>query len=74
MNHAYKLIWNTTLNLWQCASEITRSRGKSGSTRSLVDRTLPPPPRIALNRTSKRLRAISLILATLFPFPPLGGL
>ncbi|WP_197495446.1 ESPR domain-containing protein [Gallibacterium salpingitidis] len=47
MNHAYKLIWNTTLNLWQCASEITRSRGKSGSTRSLVDRTLPPPPHCA---------------------------
>lgn len=68
MNHAYKLIWNTTLNLWQCASEITRSRGKSGSTKGLVDQKVTPPP-IALNRTSKRLRTISLILATLFPLP-----
>lgn len=47
MNHAYKLIWNTTLNLWQCASEITRSRGKSGSTKGLVDQKVTPPPHCA---------------------------
>ncbi|RJG05293.1 filamentous hemagglutinin N-terminal domain-containing protein [Noviherbaspirillum cavernae] len=36
MNRIYRLIWNTTLNLWTVVAENARGRGKGGSSRSSV--------------------------------------
>ena len=31
LNHVYSIVWNATLGLWQVASEVTRGRGKTGT-------------------------------------------
>lgn len=34
MNRVFRVVWNATLGVWQVASELTRSRGKTKSTRA----------------------------------------
>ncbi|WP_310568480.1 filamentous hemagglutinin N-terminal domain-containing protein, partial [Hydrogenophaga sp.] len=34
MNRVFRVVWNASLGVWQVASEITRSRGKTKSTRA----------------------------------------
>ncbi|MFC0309526.1 ESPR domain-containing protein [Gallibacterium trehalosifermentans] len=29
MNKIYRVIWNTTLGVWQCVSELTLAKGKT---------------------------------------------
>ncbi|WP_082985090.1 ESPR domain-containing protein [Gallibacterium genomosp. 3] len=36
MNKIYKVIWNSTLGIWQCVSELTSAKGKSKSSTSSV--------------------------------------
>ncbi|WP_082985617.1 ESPR domain-containing protein [Gallibacterium genomosp. 3] len=33
MNKIYRVVWNTTLGLWQCVSELARAKGKSTTTK-----------------------------------------
>ncbi|MDA3977879.1 ESPR domain-containing protein [Gallibacterium sp. AGMB14963] len=31
MNKIYRVVWNATLGLWQCVSELATAKGKSKS-------------------------------------------
>jgi hypothetical protein len=33
LNHVYRIVWNASLGMWQVASEISRGKGKTQSTR-----------------------------------------
>ncbi|WP_082966167.1 ESPR domain-containing protein [Gallibacterium salpingitidis] len=43
MNHTYRLVWNAVRQLWQCASENTHSKGKSGSVKTAANNQITPP-------------------------------
>lgn len=44
MNRIYRLVWNAVKQLWQCASENTRAKGKSSSVKTVVNNQITPPP------------------------------
>ncbi|OBW91205.1 ESPR-type extended signal peptide-containing protein, partial [Gallibacterium salpingitidis] len=48
MNHTYRLVWNAVKQLWQCASENTRAKGKSSTVKTVVNNQITPPPQAFL--------------------------
>lgn len=44
MNHTYRVVWNAVRQLWQCAAENTRAKGKSGSVKTVANNQITPPP------------------------------
>ncbi|WP_082987437.1 ESPR domain-containing protein [Gallibacterium salpingitidis] len=43
MNHTYRLVWNAVRQLWQCASENTRAKGKTGAVKAAANSQITPP-------------------------------
>jgi hypothetical protein len=41
MNHAYRVIFNRALNVWQAVSELAKSQGKAGKSATSIT---PPSP------------------------------
>lgn len=44
MNHIYRLVWNAVRQLWQCAVENTRAKGKTSSVKTAANNQNFPPP------------------------------
>ncbi|WP_410685824.1 ESPR domain-containing protein [Avibacterium paragallinarum] len=44
MNHIYRLVWNAVRQLWQCASENTRTKGKTSTVKAVINTQFTPPP------------------------------
>ncbi|WP_410687764.1 ESPR domain-containing protein [Avibacterium paragallinarum] len=43
MNHIYRLVWNAVRQLWQCASENTRTKGKTSTVKAVINTQFTPP-------------------------------
>ncbi|OBX04382.1 hypothetical protein QV06_06930 [Gallibacterium genomosp. 3] len=39
MNKIYRVVWNATLGLWQCVSELTPAKGKTKSSKKIVNKS-----------------------------------
>ena len=72
MNKAYKSVWNEALGAWVAVSEIETSRGKRGSSKSVVNMN-PREGRVTAQRTFG-LSAISLALLGMFYIAPTQAL
>ncbi|WP_066113684.1 ESPR-type extended signal peptide-containing protein, partial [Gallibacterium salpingitidis] len=62
MNHTYRLVWNAVRQLWQCASENTRAKGKTGAVKAAANSQITPPP-------NKIVLTNATALSAYFQFP-----